>query len=253
MASGSHNSQEYPRSGPDRVRRSVMRQRWERLTMLHWRYPAEAVQSLLPEGLTVDTFDGDAWVGLVPFFMRTSLPGTPYVPWLSNFPETNVRTYVRGAKGNAVWFCSLDVTRLAAVVAARVSYSLPYCWSHMEIDGPTAPADSDTIFYRSDRRWPQPRRAHTEVAIQIGRQRTDEEFTDLDNFLTGRWALYSASYSGRLRHAKVWHEPWVFHEAQCTIWSDELVVAAGLNSPVGPPVVHYSPGVDVRIAIPTSG
>ncbi|MFT7647708.1 MAG: hypothetical protein ACI8Y4_002458 [Candidatus Poriferisodalaceae bacterium] len=257
MAGALDIAAEYPRQGPDLIKRSIMRQRWDRLCMLHWRYPAEDVQALLPPGLTVDTYQGDAWVGLVPFFMQTSLPRVPYMPWLSNFPETNVRTYVRGPKGHAVWFCSLDVTRMPAVIAARMSYSLPYCWANMSIDGGPdevggfEDAGMATISYRGSRRWPAPRGVETSVDVEIGPQRPAAELTDLDHFLTGSWALYSASRRGRLRHAKVWHEPWVLHAATCTGWSDELVVAAGLEAPGGEPVVHYSPGVDVRIGVPT--
>ena len=83
-----------------------------------------------PTGLTVETLDGGAWVGLVPFFLRVGLPGVPSVPWLSRFAETNVRTYVRSADGaRGIWFFSLDAARLGAVVVARSTYRLPYFWS----------------------------------------------------------------------------------------------------------------------------
>lgn len=47
-----------------------MHQRWSQITFFHWRYPPAVVQSLLPGGLTVETLDGSAWVGLIPFFME---------------------------------------------------------------------------------------------------------------------------------------------------------------------------------------
>ena len=84
---------------PFTVDKPVMRQRWERLTFLHWAYDPDVVQRLLPAGLTVDTFDRVAWVGLVPFFMRVHTPGDRGVPWVSNFCETNVRTYARDRGG----------------------------------------------------------------------------------------------------------------------------------------------------------
>ena len=81
-------------------------------------------------GLTVETMDGSAWVGLVPFFLRVGLPGVPSVPWLSRFAETNVRTYVRSRDGaRGIWFFSLDAARLGAVVTARATYRIPYFWS----------------------------------------------------------------------------------------------------------------------------
>ncbi|HZD67825.1 MAG TPA: DUF2071 domain-containing protein, partial [Actinomycetes bacterium] len=118
-----------------RVRRPVMLQHWRLLTFLHWRYPPEAVRVLLPPGLEVETFDGAAWVGLVPFLMDgVRPPGVPPLPWASRFPETNVRTYALGPDGrSAIWFLSLDAARLGAVVAARAGYALPYFWSRMSV------------------------------------------------------------------------------------------------------------------------
>ncbi len=94
---------------PFTIERPIMRQRWERLTFLHWPFEPADVQRLLPKGLDVETYDGAAWVALVPFFMRVATPGERRVPWASNFCETNVRTYVRdGAGRSGIWFFSLD-------------------------------------------------------------------------------------------------------------------------------------------------
>src|SRR5215211_2195923 len=103
---------------PPRVARPVMYHEWRRIVFAHWRYPAEVVRPLLPAGLQVETFDGTAWVGLVPFLMdRVRAPGVPALPWLSRFPETNVRTYVRDGGGRTgIWFFSLDAARLPAVL-----------------------------------------------------------------------------------------------------------------------------------------
>ena len=104
-----------------------MKQQWQELAYIHWRYDAAVVQALLPEGLEVDTFDGSAWVGLIPFSMRNiSFPGTPAIPYLGSFPEVNVRTYVKKDGIPGVWFFSLDVNRLLPALAARASYFLPY-------------------------------------------------------------------------------------------------------------------------------
>src|SRR5262245_34843152 len=117
------------------VRYPVMMQHWRRLAFLHWRYPPDVVQALLPEGLRVETFDGDAWVGLIPFLMAgVRLPRVPALPWLSRFAETNVRTYVTGPDGRSgIWFFSLDAARAPAVLAGRVGYGLPYEWSAMTV------------------------------------------------------------------------------------------------------------------------
>ena len=111
-----------------------MHHRWTAVTFLHWPYPPEVVQRLLPPGLEVDRADGTAWVSLVPFRMEdVRLPRLPPRPG-PRFPETNVRTYVRDRHGRVgIWFLSLDAARLGAVVTARVAYGLPYFWAAMSV------------------------------------------------------------------------------------------------------------------------
>ena len=234
------------------VRRAAMVHWWDELTFLHWRFEPEAVQRLLPDGLRVETFDGSAWVGLVPFFLRVGLPGVPSVPWLSRFAETNVRTYVQGADGTTgIWFFSLDAARLGAVVTARTTYRLPYFWARMSLDrsGTSIDGTGSTVTYSCRRRWPGPIGASSRAVIEIGDRFAPDELTELDHFLTARWALYSAPRSG-LRHARAFHDPWPLHRGEVVELHDELVVAAGLPEPQGDPIVHWSPSVEVRIGWP---
>jgi uncharacterized protein YqjF (DUF2071 family) len=227
------------------VARAAMVHWWDELTFLHWPFDPADVQRLLPRGLTVETFDGSAWVGLVPFFLRVGLPGVPSVPWLSRFAETNVRTYVRSADGtNGIWFFSLDAARLGAVVVARATYRLPYFWSAMAVEH-----RGSTIEYSCRRRWPGPRGAVSRAVIEIGERFEPGELTERDHFLTARWGLFSAPRSG-LHHARAFHDPWPLHRGRALELHDELVVAAGLPAPVDEPIVHWSPSVEVRIGWP---
>ena len=223
-----------------------MDHRWLNLTFLHWRYPADVVQALVPPGLAVDTFDGSAWVGLVPFEMEVSLPGRRSVPWVSRFPETNVRTYVRAADGSTgIWFLSLDAERLGAVVVARTTYRLPYFWSQMAVD-----RQPMRVGYRSRRRRPGPSGATWEVVVDIGDRCRPDDLDQLDHWLTARFQLYASHRLG-LRTALAEHDPWPLYRADAVHCRDELVMASGLPAPTGPPLVHWSPGVDVRIGAPT--
>lgn len=122
-----------------------MRQQWAHLLFLHWAWDAAAVQRTLPAGLTVDTFEGRAWIGLVPFFMRRVRPaGFPAVPGVSNFLELNVRTYVHDAAGRpGVWFYSLDCNRWLAVKVARGLFHLPYEHAVMSADISAATGEVD--------------------------------------------------------------------------------------------------------------
>jgi uncharacterized protein YqjF (DUF2071 family) len=245
---GARGPGELTASCPFTVERPVMRQRWERLTFLHWSFEPAAVQRLLPDGLVVDTFGGRAWVGLVPFFMHVATAGGQQAPWASRFCETNVRTYVRdGAGHTGIWFFSLDAARLSAVAVARATYSLPYYWSSMRLA-----ARGEQITYTCRRRLPGPRTAVSRVRISIGDQLSPDDLDQRDHFLTARWILFSVS-GRRHRLARAWHQPWPLHRARAEIVEDRLIAAAGLPQPQDPPLVHYSPGVDVAIGRPESG
>ena len=227
---------------PAPVRVAVMRQQWLDLAYVHWRYEPAEVQALLPAGLTVDTFDGSAWVGLIPFSMRgIGLPHGPAVPYLGSFAEVNVRTYVRVGDRPGVWFFSLDVDRLLPAVVARLTYRLPYCWG----GGTSHVRTGDTLATTVRRRWPG-RVADSSLVVEMGEPvRADP----LDVFLTARWGLYSRGIAG-LRYAPVDHEPWPLRAATATTWDDELVRAAGLPPVEGDPHVRFSDGVRVRIGLP---
>jgi uncharacterized protein len=220
-----------------------MLHRWRHLTFLHWPYRPEVVQRLLPPGLEVDTADGTAWVGLLPFLMdRVRAPGLPPLPWASRFPETNVRTYVRGPGGRSgIWFFSLDAGRLAAVAGARATYGLPYCWAAMSVR-----LDGDRLRYRSRRRWPGPPGAGCSAQVRVGAVLDRRDLGALDHFLTARYRLYTV-VAGRNAYAEAAHPPWPLARARLLALDQDLVQAAGLPQPDQEPLVHYSPGVPVRI------
>lgn len=243
-----------PPSCPFEVAHPTMVHEWNRLTFLHWPVDPDQVQALLPPGLTVDTWDGRAWVGLVPFLMVVRPPrGHGAVPWLSRFCETNVRTYATAADGSrGVWFLSLDAARLPAVATARGAYGLPYFWSAMRHQ-----ESGSTVSYTCIRRWPGPRHATSHVRVRVGRPFEPGELTGLDHFLTARWRLYMhrpqlhapRRPAAPLRFALAQHAPWPLHRATVLDLDDTLVAAAGLQVE-GDPIVHWSPGTTVRIGFP---
>ena len=239
-------TQDTPGTCPFTIERPIMRQRWERLTFLHWPFEPADVQRLLPTGLDVETYDGAAWVALVPFFMRVATPGERRVPWASNFCETNVRTYVRdGAGRSGIWFFSLDASRLGAVAAARAApYRLPYFWSSMRLG-----VRGSRVAYLSERRWPGPRLATSRVRIAVGEPIAPGDVSELEHFLTARWMLFSV-IGGRAVSARACHQRWPLHRARAEVLDDRLLATAGLPQPQGVPLVHFSPGVDVAIGRP---
>lgn len=222
--------------------RPVMAQRWENVTFLHWPTPTEVVKRSIHPDLEPDTFDGTAWVGLVPFRMvGIGLPKLLRVPYLGTFAETNVRTYVKGPHGPGVWFDSLDASRLLPVAIARLGYRLPYFHSSMRI-GMT----DDTMRYNTIRRWPGPRGVGGAVAVKVG---WEVEPSPLDVFFTARWRLYT-SRRGKLFSAEVRHPAWPLRSAGVLNWDGELIVAAGYPTPEEQPRALYSPGVPVEVYPP---
>jgi uncharacterized protein len=227
---------------PEPVRSPVMRQTWKDLTFLHWPYSPVDVRSLVPHELELDLWEGAAWVGLVPFIVAgLTHPSAPALPWLSTFPETNVRTYVIDRDGRrGVWFFSLDADRLAAVIGARAIYGLPYYWATMAVH-----RDSQSVRYTSRRLYGGPGRSNIDVAIR----EPITAPTELDVFLTARFRLY-ARYLGVLLRADVEHPPWPLQRATVTGLDQNLVQAAGLRDPEGEPLVHFAQGVDVLVSRP---
>ena len=105
-----------------------MRMRWTDLLFAHWPFDPAVLRPLVPAALELDTFDGVAWLGIVPFRMEDVAPrGLPAIPGVSVFPELNVRTYVRHEDLRGVWFLSLDADSWPTVVGARRWFHLPSC------------------------------------------------------------------------------------------------------------------------------
>jgi uncharacterized protein YqjF (DUF2071 family) len=230
---------------PHSVERPIMVHHWDDLTFLHWSFAPEAVQRLLPDSLTVETYDDRAWVGLVPFMMRVGTSRVSSVPYISRFCETNVRTYVTDRAGRSgIWFFSLDAARLGAVVTARTTYRLPYFWSRMRLE-----RSGSRISYACVRRWPGPRGARSDVAVEIGDSYTAGELDARDHWLTARWTLFSVRAS-RSRYARAFHDPWPLRRARVTSCHDELVAVAGLPPNHDEPIAHFSDGVEVQVGRP---
>lgn len=229
----------------EHVATPIMTQDWTHLTFLHWSYEPHVIQRLLPSGLQVEVFGDQAWVGLVPFYMRIHLAGVLAVPYATICPETNVRTYIRGPDGRSgIHFFSLDLPRLPAVAGARIMYGLPYMWSKMSVD-----RGQTRVTYRCRRLWSSWPLATSNVTTEIGEPILLEEQTELERFLTARWRLYT-KIGGVWFKAAVEHQPWPLWRARAVEVMDSLVMAAGIPAPAGEPLAHYSPGVHARISLP---
>jgi uncharacterized protein YqjF (DUF2071 family) len=212
-----------------------MAQSWHDLLFAHWAVDATMLRPHIPENLEIDTFDGKAWLGVVPFSMTgVRLRWTPPLPWLSVFPELNVRTYGMAQKKPGVWFFSLDAANALAVEAARLTFHLPYFRARMKCR-----EAGGWIEYQSHRAHPGAPEAEFE-----GRYRGAGEFFQahpgtLAHFLTERYCLYSASKE-RIYRGEIHHPPWLLQVAEANFMENSMAEAAGLRLPAELPLLHFA-------------
>jgi uncharacterized protein YqjF (DUF2071 family) len=201
-----------------------MSQRWLDLLFAHWPVSVEALRPSIPDRLAIDTFDGAAWIGVVPFRMEAVRPRwLPAVPWLSSFPELNVRTYVTLDDRPGVFFFSLDAGNPVAVSLARRFFSLPYFRARMSCS-----RDGDQVVYGSNRTHAGAPRASLEGRYgPVGDVFRAEPGT-LERFLTERYCLYTTSESvgrrpGTLYRGEIHHAPWPLQAAEATFSESSLL------------------------------
>ena len=208
-------------------------QTWDKLLFAHWRVDAEALRALLPPDLPLDTFDGDAWIGITPFKVTGfRLRGTLPLPGVSNFLETNVRTYVTVEGKPGIWFFTLDAESRLAVEAAKRTYKLPYHHARMH-----AAQRGEWVDYRTSRVG-----ATLDASYLPDGPVEPADAGSLEHFLTERYCLYTVD-GGALYRAEIHHGPWPLQAAEAEIRENTM-------SPVavdGEPLLHYSERQDVVI------
>lgn len=216
--------------------------RWSNLLFVHWRVPAEVIRPLLPTGLTLDMWDGDAWVGLVPFHMSGVRPWwSPAVRGLSDFHETNVRTYVHCGGEPGVWFFSLEASNRIAVWLARWGWHLAYHYARMSLE-----RSESRVKYFSRRGTASDVGCNVEVEIASGLPSCAEPGT-LEHFLIERYILYSAAPGGRLFRGCVHHAPYSLREARVVSCEETLISSNGIIRSGPPCHVVFCDGVDVEV------
>jgi uncharacterized protein YqjF (DUF2071 family) len=219
--------------------RWTWRQNWYDLLFAHWPIAVSTVRHLVPPALTIQEFGGTSWIGVVPFRM-TGVMRRPFpdLPWISAFPELNVRLYVEHDGKPGVWFLSLDATNPLAVWAARRFFCLPYYRSRIAFENVAG-----TIRFRAERR-------DSDVRFDAEYRAISEPFTaargSIEEFLAERYCLYAADGNGRLYRADVHHLPWPLQRAEGTMNAGSLLASHGI-SVAREPLLHFSKGVDTIV------
>jgi uncharacterized protein len=219
----------------------IMAQSWHDLLFAHWKVDAAVLRPHVPAQLEIDTFGGQAWLGVVPFRMsKVRLRWTPALPWLSAFPELNVRTYVTAQGKPGVWFFSLDAANPVAVAVARLSFHLPYFRARMscrDVDG--------WIQYQSERTHSGARDATLEARYRAAGESFEPQQGALEHFLTERYCLYSAASPGRIYRGEIHHLPWLLQPAEAQFARNSMAEAAGLTISGDPPLLHFAQRQDM--------
>jgi hypothetical protein len=211
-----------------------MEQTWLDLAFLHWRVPVDAVRRKIPASLSVDSFDGAAWLAVVPFRMDgVRLRWLPPLPGTYAFPELNLRTYVSADGKPGVWFFSLDADNALAVAVARRWFGLPYFSAEMEVR-----PEGEGFRFGSRRRGdgvPAEFRARYGLSGPEFRARPGS----LEHFLTERYCLYAVS-RGRIVRGEIHHQPWPLRPGRAEIEANTMAAAAGFELPREAPLVHFA-------------
>jgi len=220
----------------------VMQMTWSDLLFAHWPIELDVVASLLPAGLTLDTRDGKAWVGVVPFTMSNIAPRLcPPIPGLSRFVELNVRTYVSVSGKPGVSFFSLDAASRVAVRVARATFNLPYMDAKMAIGRD----EGGVISYQSQRTHRGERSADYDASYSAAGEFFQAEPGSLEQWLTARYCLYSANRKGRIFRGEIDHPPWSLARATCTERTNTMGEPFGFAFR-GDPHLLFAKPVDVR-------
>ncbi len=212
------------------------------LLFAHWPVSVEALRPLIPAKLEIETFDGTAWLGIVPFRMEDVAPRfLPAPPVVGHFPELNVRTYVRHRGRSGVWFLSLDAASRLAVEGARLGFHLPYMHARM-----SASRVNGWIEYRSERVDRRGAAAEFDARYRPVGPVAESAPGTLDAWLTERRALFAVDSRDRVFVGPISHPRWPLQPAEAEIRVNTMAAAHGIALPAVPPLLHFARRVDVK-------
>jgi hypothetical protein len=215
---------------------------WHDLAFFHWPVPKERLLPLVPTSFGLDLFDGNAYVGVVPFVMSNIGLRRPASLKYRYLPELNVRTYVSVGGRPGVYFFSLDASQPLFVAGGRAGFSLPYYWARFRIDHASGPTDYSC------------RRVRGAARFHARYRPKDEPFEakpgTLEYFLTERYCLYCIDHFGRPQRVEIHHGPWPLQHAAVELVENSMTTPLGLEAGQEPPLAHFAQRNDVLVWLP---
>ena len=224
-----------------------MRMGWRELLFAHWSVNPATLAPLIPRGLELDLFEGRCYVGAVPFLMEEVTPRfVPPLPGMHAFPELNLRTYVKTGEAEAggkpgVWFFSLDAGQKLAVRVARRFFHLPYFDAKFEIA-----LSGGEVRYSAVRTHPDAPGAQFAASYRPAGPAYHAQAGTLEEWLTGRYCLYSADSAGRIYRGEIDHDPWPLQRAEADIRTNTLGDWLGIEMNGKPELLHFAKSLDVK-------
>ena len=219
----------------------IMTQSWHDLLFAHWPVDVRTLRSKIPPGFELDLFDHQAWVGILPFHMTNVAPRfVPAIPWISAFPELNVRTYVRVGDKPGIYFFSLDTGSAVAATVGRSLFHLPYFTASMDVQH-----EAGGIHYTSRRRTDDAQPAEWIARYRPTGPVHDAEPGSLEYFLTERYCLHTVDETFHAYRLEIHHPPWRLQRADAEILTNTMADAAGLPLADRAPLLHYAKRHDV--------
>lgn len=219
----------------------IMHMRWLDLAFLHYPVPVTSLEKFIPKGLTLETYEGNAWLGVVPFRMdQIHARGLPPIPGTDAFLELNLRTYVTDGEHSGVWFFSLDAENPLAVRGARVGFHLPYMDARMK-----STSENGWIDYSSIRTH----RSEPAAMFEARYKPVGEVFKaapgTLEHWLTERYCLFSSDARGTVYRGDILHQPWSLQKCETVIFENRMAEPLGITLPNTVPVAHFAKELDV--------
>lgn len=215
---------------------------WRDVLFASWPIEPERLLPRIPDALSLDTHEGQAWVSIVA--VNNVDVRSRYIPHRLGFtvPAVNLRTYVRHEEKPGVFFFSLDAQSLITVLGARVMHHLPYRYARV-----TFTQEDDGVHVETERRHPGARPARFTASYEPAGERFHPQPGTLPHFLVERYRTYTETDANTLASTNVQHKPWPLHDAHVTIEENTLLRAEGLAQLDGDPVFLTSPGLDAIV------
>ena len=215
-------------------------QDWENLSFMHWVVNKKILNQYIPEGLKLDLFHNNAYIGVIPFMMKNVRPRWgASVPFISNFPEFNIRTYVKIGKTKGVFFLTLDAQSIITRIFASNFYYLPYKYSRGFVKS------KDNFYY-----W-KSKRVFTDYSLEgscegLGEYRYAQK-ESIEEFLFERYYLFVTNQNKILK-GFIHHHPWKLKIAIPRLIKNNFLKAysLGIDNVLKPEFCHISDGAKVK-------